>query len=158
VQTIRTADLLLVRGTGWMDKAIEIVSHSPYSHVAGVVKENELVESVGFQKTGYEGIDTYARKSDLYTCDALTDQQRKDIVQFVISKIGTGYDYFLIAWEAGHFLLGINVPYRENGRYDCSTLWADAYKSVGIDLCPGIQFPTPGDLAQSSLLRFVGQF
>lgn len=158
MSNIRTADLLLVRGGGFMDKVIEFVSHSAYSHVAGVVKDNEIIEALGFRKTGYQGIDSYAKESDLFTCDALTDDMRKQVVQFVVNTVGTSYDYFLIAWEAEHFLLGIDYPYKENGTYDCSTLWADAYKSVGIDLCPGIEYPTPGDLSESKLLRHIGSF
>jgi uncharacterized protein YycO len=155
---MKTADLLLVHGTSFVDRVIEVVSRSKYSHVAGIVKENELIESLGFRKTGYQGIDTYRGHSDLFTCDILTDDQRKQIVQFAVKQVGTRYDYFLIAWEAEHFLLGVDVPFHEHGRFDCSTLWADAYRSVDVDLCPGIPFPTPGDLAKSKLMRKVGSF
>lgn len=41
----RIADLIFVRGTGPISRAIEEIEHSPYSHVAGVVKENELIEA-----------------------------------------------------------------------------------------------------------------
>lgn len=156
--TPRPADLIFVRGSGPIDRLIEIVSRSPYSHVAGLVKPNELIEAQGLRKTGYQGLDFYDGCSDIYTCDSLTDEQRQGIVDFVTKQVGTKYDYGLIAWEAVHFLLHIDCPYSEGKRHDCSTLWNDAYKSVGINLRPDLKYPSPGELAQSKLLKKVGSF
>jgi cell wall-associated NlpC family hydrolase len=152
--TLRPGDLLFIRGDSLPDRVIESVTHSPYSHVAGFVKENELIEAQGLRRTGYQALDFYTAP-DIYTCDVLTDDQRRRIVQYVTEQVGTRYDWLLILWEGLHYLLHLTLPYHEHKRFICSTLWADAYRTVGIDLCPWTRYPTPGDLARSFFLRKV---
>jgi hypothetical protein len=157
--SIQPGDLILVRGIGWTDRVIESVTHSPYSHVAGLVKTNELIEAQAFRRVGYQALDYYAGGADVYTCDALTDAQRAQIVEYVKRAVGYRYDYLLLAVEAARYLLHVCLPYREPFRSRiCSTLWSDAYRAAGVDLCPGIRYPSPGDIAQSKLLRKVGPF
>lgn len=156
---IRPADIILVRGTGFTDHVIEGVTLSPYSHATGLVKPNELIEAQAFRTTGYQGLDFYKGSSDIFTCDELTDDQRQRIVAFVMAEVGTRYDYALIGRELEHYVLHVDLPFVEgDGRHDCSTLWADAYRWVGVDPCPGIKYPTPGDLGKSTLLRMLGSF
>ena len=38
----------------------------------------------------------------------------------------------------------------------CTELVVDAYREVGVDLTPGIEYPTPDDIARSELLVKVG--
>lgn len=149
-------DLVFVRGTEITSKAVEDITHSPYSHVAGIIKQNELIEAQAFRKTGYLSISVYDGCSDVYTCPTATDAQRQQIVNFVVSKIGTHYDYALLGWELVHYTLHFNLPYHEGNCYDCSQLWLDGYRSAGIDLCPGLEYASPGDLAQSKLLQMIG--
>lgn len=156
---IKLSDIILVRGTGLIDESIEHITHSPYSHATGLVKPNELIEAQGFRKTGYQGLDFYRGQSDVFTFDALTDEARQRIVDRVMQKVGTGYDYVLIGWELSHFILHLDLPYKEGeSRHDCSMLWVDAYRSEGYDPCPGIEYPTPGDLGNSALFRKVGSY
>lgn len=152
--TLRPADLICVRGNSLIDKGIEIVSHSLYSHVAGIIHDGELIESQGLRRTGYEPLSAYT-DYDVYTCDTLTDDQRAAIVQWVCTQIGTPYDYELIGWEWLHLTLHFDLPYHEHGKFDCSTLWSDAYKSVGVDLCPNVEYASPGDIANSKMLRKI---
>lgn len=154
----KIADLIFIRGKGPISHIIENVEQSPYSHVAGLIKPNELYEAQAFRKTGYQGEDFYDGYSDVYTCDILTDIQRDKIIRFVLTKLGTKYDYEILGWELIHYYLHFDIPYHENNRYDCSELWNDAYKSVGVDLCPGLEYASPGDLSQSKLLRKIGSF
>lgn len=154
---IRSADLILVKGTGWISKTIKDVGRSLYSHVAGIVKENELMEAQGFKRTGYQVLDYYAGRADVFTCDELTEVQRRLILECVKQEVGGNYDYLLLAWEFLRYVFNLILPYKEGRtRRICSTLWADAYRSVGIDLCPGIKYPSPADVAQSKLLRKIG--
>lgn len=153
---IKPADLILVRGTEGAAFIIESLTQSPYSHVAGLVKPNELIEAQTFRKTGYQGLDIYDGCSDVFTCDQLTDDQRHQIVKFVTDQVGTGYSYRLLGWELEHYILHIDSNFVPNGKYDCSTLWCEAYRSVGIDPCPGIRFATPGDLGRSVAFRKAG--
>jgi len=152
---MRLGDLIFVRGTEWTDHLVKSVTQSPYSHVAGIVAENRLVEAQAFRRTGYRDFDVYADIADVYTCDQLTNEQREKIVRFTIGQIGTQYDYLLLLWEAARYLLDWVWPYMEKKRYICSTLWANAYRVAGVNLCPRVRYPTPNDLVKSPLLRKV---
>lgn len=153
---MKLGDLILEKGTDLISDAIEDISQSIYSHTAGLVKENILIEARGLSKIGYQALDYYAGRADVYTCDDLTDEQRKAIVDYVTEKVGGHYDYVLLAWEFIRYEFQLVLPYHE-GKMEriCSTLWADAYREAGIDLCPGVKFPSPGDLGNSKLLRKV---
>jgi hypothetical protein len=154
---IRPADLILVRGEDLIGNTIELITHSPYSHVAGVVKPNELIEAQAFRRTGYQGLDYYDGCADVYTCDELTDEQRAQIVAGVTKYVGRHYSYLLLGWELLRYMFGFMLaPAKDWQPIICSTLWAEAYRAAGVDLCPGVRYPTPGDVAQSGLLRKVG--
>lgn len=155
---IRRADLILVNGAGIISDTIERITRSPYSHVAGVVKEYELIEAQGLRKTGYQGLDFYAGAADVYTCDELTDEQRARIIANVTRCVGRRYSYLLIAWELIRYSVGVMiVPTWEWEPIVCSTLWInEGYRRAGIDPCPGIRYPTPGDIAKSPVFRKVG--
>lgn len=156
--TILSADLIFVRGMGFIARVIEDITICPYSHIAGLVKPNELIEADGFRRTGYQALDFYDGKADVFTCDGISTTQRRLILGYVLKEVGTRYDYLLIGWEAVRYLLNVMLPFHEFHTRICSTLWSDAYKAAGIDLCPGILYPSPGDLAQSKLLRKVGSY
>jgi uncharacterized protein YycO len=151
---IKPADLILVRGTGWISKAIEGVEHSPYSHVAIVIKPNEIIEAEGFRRTGYAGLDAYSGRADVYTCDEATDQQRQQIVDYLTKEVGTHYCYPLLFWEFIRYTTGILLPYNPGPNRICSYLATDAYAKAGLNKWPRIRFPTPGDVPEP--LRLVG--
>lgn len=150
------ANLVFIRGTQGIATPIKKLTKSPYTHVAGFVMPDQLIESQGFRKTGYQSAETYEGVSDVYTCDILSPEQRLDIVHYVTKEIGTPYDYLLIGLIGVRLLFkSESLKYTNQKRQICTTLWVDAYRSVGVDLCPGNLHPTPGDLAQSPLLRQV---
>jgi hypothetical protein len=154
---VKPGDLILVKANDLISDVIEDVSNSPYSHTAGLVKDKVIIEAVGFKKIGYQSLDYYKGKADVYTCDSLTEKQRETILEVVISKVGGQYDYFLLVWEFIRYTFGFVLPYKEGKMIRiCSTLWADAYRKAGVDLCPGVKYPSPGDLAVSKLLRKIG--
>ena len=155
---LKPADLIIVRGDGPVDKVIEAVSHSPYSHVAGVVRANEVFEAQALRTDGYNGLDFYRGYSDIYTCDALTDEQRQNIVLRVLANAGRHYGYKLILWEAEHYLLHWDPDYNDDEDPDCSQLWGNAYRAEGFDPCPGLPVMSPGDLATSPTFRYVGPY
>jgi hypothetical protein len=154
---IKLGDLILVRGTDWISHTIEEVEHSPYSHVAGVVKNNELIEAQGFKPTGYQALDAYRGFADVFRCESMTNEQRESILHTAELSIGGQYDYWLLVVEWIRYWFGVIVPYREppNVRI-CSVLWAGIYRDQNIDLCPGIKYPTPKDISESKLLRKIG--
>ena len=152
---IRPGDIILVRGSTWIDRAITIITRSAYTHAAGVVMPDEVVDIAPFTKTGCKNLWLFAGQADVYTCDSLTDDQRRKIVEYAVGKVGTRYDYVLVLWQASRYLLNWAWPYSIGKDSLCSTLWADAYRKAGVELCPEIIFPSPGDLANSRLLRKV---
>jgi uncharacterized protein YycO len=149
-------DLIFAKGTGWESYAIEKFMHSPYSHVAGVVNNKQVIEAMNFKKTGYQSIAYYAGYSDVYRCDSLSDSQRQQIMKYATDNVGSRYDYLLVLWEILRYALQKAIPYFKTKRVICSTLWADAYLAAGVDLCPDTKYPTPGDLANSKRLRKIG--
>lgn len=154
---LQIGDIVLAKGDALISEAIEAVEHSPYSHTAGYVGPGELVEANGFRRTGYQALDYYKGKADVYRCDGLTVYDRKKILQLAKQEVGSQYDYPLLIVELIRYWFGVILPYREppNARI-CSTLWAGIYREAGIDLCPGIRYPSPADLSQSKLLEKVG--
>jgi uncharacterized protein YycO len=155
---LRPGDILLVRGHTWIDKIIRRITKSTYSHVAGVINFNEAVEILPFQRTGFRKLKSYAGRADIFTYKSLTYEQRKKILDFVLTKIGTQYDYKLILWEASRYLLHWKWPYKAHNACLCSTLWVEAYRNAGIDLCPNILYPSPGDLENSSKLQKIESY
>lgn len=153
---LRIGDLILVKGTGLISEAIEHVEDSPYSHVAGYVGHDELIEAEGFQRTGYAPVSKYKGCADVFRF-GLAPSTRDRIVELAKWSIGGHYDYALLFVELIRYWFGVMVPYREppNARI-CSVLWAGIYRDVGIDLCAGIRYPSPADISQSKLLVKIG--
>lgn len=154
---LRIGDIILIKGLSLISEAIEDIEHSPYSHTAGYVGDEQLIEANGFRRTGYQPVAAYTGCADVFRCDYLAYPDRKRIVELAEWAIGGHYDFALLFVELIRYAWGVMLPYREppNSRI-CSTLWAGIYRDVGIDLCPGIRYPSPADLAQSKLLRKVG--
>lgn len=151
------ADLVFIRGTRWLDFPVKLVTQSQYTHVAGYVGMGKLIEAQGFRKTGYEPVATYKGGADVFRCPFLNLRQRQQIMDYIYKEVGGRYDYLLIGWEAFRLIFGLALPYVKGKARICSTLWADAFKAAGVDLCPKQQYPTPSDLVQSPLLRKIGE-
>lgn len=156
---MQIGDIVLIKGQDSLSRVIEDIEDSMYSHAAGIVKENEIIEVVLFERTSYESLDSYKGYADIFTCDILTDGQRNEIVKYAEIKIGSYYDLVLLLWEFIRYAAHIILPYKQIFQsYICSTLWAEAYRSVGVDLCPNIKYPSPKDLSESKLLTKIGSY
>ncbi len=158
VSQLQLADLIFIHSNRWIDFPIKLVTQSQYTHVAGYVGSKKLIEAQGLRKTGYEILGTYKGVSDVYRYPHLTLQQTQQIIVFAHNEVGSRYDYLLIGWETLRHVFGVILPYVKNKRRICSTLWADAYKAAGVDLCPNQPYPTPSDLVKSPCLRKIGAF
>lgn len=152
-------DLIFIRGTEGVAGPIKKITRSPYTHIAGVVVEDSLLEAQALRRTGHQPVATYEGVSDVYTCPGLSTRQREEIIQHATQSYGARYDYLLFVSLAARHLLGKMIPlYSRRSRHICTTLWTDAYRAAGIELCPGNQHPTPGELSKSKLLNWVGSF
>jgi hypothetical protein len=156
---MQIGDICLEKGTGLISKVIEECENSKYSHATTYIGYDNLIEAEGFERTGAVPIEKYKGQLDIYTCDSLTDAQREGIKQYLSKQVGSHYDYLLLLVEAIRYIFHVVLPYKEPFKsHICSTLVADSYKSVGIDLCPGIKYPSPADLSNSKLLRKIGTY
>jgi uncharacterized protein YycO len=156
---MQIGDICLDKGTGWISKTIEDFEHSKYSHATTFIGYDNLIEAEGFERTGTVPIEKYQNQLDIYTCDSLTDAQRQEIKEYLIKEVGSRYDYLLLLVEAIRYVFHVVLPYKEPFKsHICSTLVVDAYKSVGIELCPNIKYPSPADLSNSKLLRKIGTY
>ena len=159
IPLLQPGDLVFIRGTEGLAGPIKKFTRSPYTHIAGLVLDGKLIESQALRRTGYQNLDTYRGVADVYTCKTLSTDQRQQIVDFVKQEIGGRYDYILFGWLAFRSLLGGAIPsYFGSKRQICTTLWANAYKQAGVELCPETPYPTPGELSNSKLLQRVGSF
>jgi hypothetical protein len=158
---VQPADLIFIRGTEGIAGPIKWLTQSPYTHIAGLVDEGQIFESQAGRRAGFESVETYKGVADVYRCPLVTEEQRREIINAVLQWAGSGYDYLRFGSLACRQILGAVIPmpvYSSRTRHICTTLWVDAYRAAGIDLCPGVAHPTPGELAQSPLLEFAGSF
>lgn len=154
---LEIGDLILVKGTGLISKAIEDIEHSQYSHVAIYVGNNQLIEAEGFEKTGYVSIDKYKGQADVYKHVYLTEFDKRNLLKYLKEQVGTKYDYLLLLWEFLRYVKHIALPYKEYHSHICSTLANDAYQDIKVFLCPGIILPSPADIAESKMLIKIGE-
>lgn len=151
---LKIGDIVLIKGEDFTSKVIREIEDSKYSHAAGIVRENEIIEAQGFKRTDYQPLTIYHGYIDIFTCDILTEEQRKQIVKYVENEVGSHYDWILLFLEFMRYAFHIMLPYKQVFNSNiCSTLWSDAYRSVGVDLCHHIRYPSPRDLSESRLLR-----
>jgi len=158
-------DIIAVDGSGLISGAIEAVEYGAktvprkYSHIAGYVGKGQLIEAEGLRVTDYADVSKYKGQTDVYRCLTMTRGQRQTMLKLARWSVGGHYDWKLLALEFMRYAFGVVIPYREppNLRI-CSVLWSGIYRDAGIDLCPGIKYPTPKDLSESKLLVKIGSF
>ncbi|MCL6454378.1 MAG: hypothetical protein K6T78_12270 [Alicyclobacillus sp.] len=155
--TLMPADLVFVRGRSLIDRAIEEVTHSLYSHVALVVDAEHLVEAQGAERVEIVGADKYSGCAEVYRAD-IDDATRSKIVANAVARCGQPYGYGLIAEELVREETGVQLPWSAHSHPICSTLVADAIRSAGLPLCQGIAYPAPGDIARDGLYHAVWRY
>lgn len=156
---IQKLDLLLVTGSSILDRAIEDISHSEFSHCAGFVDDGHtLIEAQGFRRVGYQNPEVYRGHGVVYRSFKMKPHYAAYGAADATRYIGKHYSYALIAWEFVRYELGVLLPFWRHNPIICSTLWQDVYRDIGIELCPKVRFASPGDLAESRLLMPVGKW
>lgn len=146
-------DIVFVRGTDWVSVAIEDITHSAYSHVALAVADHLLIEAVPGSPVRFAHALEYSGMADV-SRTSLAPDDIETVMMRAQSHLGEPYDYFLDALEFVRMETGIQLPYREGHDIMCSMLVADSFRPEW-DPCPGIEYPTPADEAQSVLWQHV---
>lgn len=167
-RSIKNGDVLLYRGRSLVSLLIMFITRSYYSHAGLAVWWNErlmVMEAVGkgvMVSPLSSSVDKYHGRVDLFTPrEEIPDEDRLRLVTFAQEELGKEY----AAWKA--ILLGLKLllqwdvekrdALRRERKLFCSYYVAQAYNAINRDLRKGVsdRFMTPGDIANSPLLRPV---
>jgi uncharacterized protein YycO len=138
------ADIIIYKATGIVGRLIGFISHSEYTHVSIYLSENRIIEST------WKGVKINKFKDEkgmeIYSFTNLTEDDREKIIQYIMSKINSKYDYSLLLTIIFERWFGIKPADRQDS-YICSELIDMAYNSIGIDIFKGRYLnPTPQEL------------
>lgn len=165
---IQNGDVLMYRGRSLESRIIMFVTRSRYSHAGIAVWWNErlmVMEAIGkgvvVQSLSQSVYDFYGDVELFTSKEEIPPEQRLQMITFAQQELGKEY----AAWRA--ILLGLKILFQKNKerrdklrrerRLFCSYYVAQTYNSIGRDLKKGVsdRFMTPGDIAESPLLRHV---
>jgi hypothetical protein len=160
-RTLRPADVLLVAGGSTLSAAIKYLTQSTWSHAAIYVGDALDTETNGEPHTLIEvnpvdgcvslPLSAYERHhTRICRPVGLTQDDRDDVIGFVVSRLGTQYDMRNILDLARYLLPTPPVPARwrrrmialgsgEPTRAICSTLIAEAFGRVQYPILPRIE-------------------
>ena len=141
--------LLLRRGTGILDRIVQIVTTSPYYHAAIVVDGGYLVEA-RFHGVAMRPVSEYGDRADVFQVLDATDAQRAAAVQWAQLHWGTPYGWRTILIDTARIGLHLPIGYgwRRLSHLDCSCFVTAAWWQAGVPLT-FVPAPTPGDLGFS---------
>lgn len=153
---LKVGDIILVKGRDLLGKTIDDIEHSKYSHSAIYIGSGKIVEAE-WNKVICSPMEKYAGQADIFRPKFdLTIVQQSKIVEYAKSCVGEPYDYFLLLLELVRYALHVILPYKEHKKVICSVLVDDCYRKAGIELCPGVKYPSPADIAISKLIIKIG--
>jgi hypothetical protein len=126
---MKAGDIIFVRGSGFIARAIEKVDEGSFSHVAIAVSDTHILEAQGGRKSGivpfnyhnYEVVDLN-----------LLEVQKKMIQKIAPTLTGRGYDYVQILEyiinKFFHTRISLNNPHF----YICSELVQLVLEKIGV--------------------------
>jgi hypothetical protein len=160
-RTLRPADVVLVAGGSTLSTAIKYLTQSTWSHAAIYVGELPDAETRGEPHTLIEvnpvegcvslPLSTYERyHTRICRPVGLTQDDREEVIDFLVSRLGTQYDMRNILDLMRYLLPTPPVPTRwrrrmialgsgEPTRAICSTLIAEAFGRVSYPILPRIE-------------------
>jgi len=159
-------DIILIRTNSWFGRNIRKVTKGYYNHVGIFVAKDKIVEASmwgvklvsieKFNKQKDKGHITY----NIFRIKNTTDQQKLDMVNFALSKVGSPYDFiqlfsllYIFLNHKNRNLEPIDVPMA----YICSELVASAVDNAGLCFNENIDKDciSPTDIAQSQIVEMV---
>lgn len=160
-QTLRTGDVVLVAGGSKLSTAIKYLTQSTWSHAALYVgdvlqppadgERHTLIEATATDGCISAPISKYERfHTRICRPVGLTDADREELVEFMISRLGSQYDMRNIFDLARYLLPAPPVPARwrrrmiafgsgEPTRTICSTLIAEGFGRINYPILPRIE-------------------
>jgi hypothetical protein len=156
---IKPGDVLFVWGNGFIDEAIEFVTHGP-SHCALFLDNNTLAEAQIGRETGTVPLSDYLNTDDhleVWRDETLTEQERAKMVTYAKAHFGIHYDYLAILAELARFEIHVPInSFHEGKRRICSSFVNDCAKSVGRNWSNLSYTPAPIDLLTGGKLTRKG--
>ena len=162
-RTLQPADVLLIEGNQKLASAIKYLTQSTWSHAALYVgdalkmsptdnrERPQLVEANVGEGVVAAALSNYATfNTRICRAVGLSEHERQQVVQFVVSRIGSRYDNRNILDLARYLMPTPPVPVKwrrrmiafgsgEPTRMICSTLIAQAFQSVRYPILPRIE-------------------
>ena len=160
---LRAGDILLYRGTGFVNKLIKFGTRSVYSHCAVCINPDThiLIEAT----TGL------VRASDIRkTCDydvyRVKEKYPYDlnkVVSYLVSTLNSKYDYLGVVYLGALKLLNrIGLPikkhinkFQKDRDYFCSELVCKAFNYGGVTICKFAGVASPKDIVTSNRIEVV---
>ena len=171
---LKTCDILLYKGTGFVSWLIRWGTNSPYSHVAVVVSRemNLGIESNTGRQSGVRAFDLRKLKAPVVDVFRLKPEfanqvNREAVIALLVSRLGAKYDFLgVIALgflKALSFLTGFKTfrafsRFQRDRDYFCSEIVYEAFEKGGLDIVPEVdeaENTSPGDIARSERLEKV---
>lgn len=155
---LRRGDLLLIRGTGWLGRAIRLGAwrrfrnddrrYGYWSHAALVVNDAGHLLEVHARGVGLCWIEKYRAVDFCYVRLGLSEAARHEAARYAYGCLGQRYDL------AGFVLLGLSVTFGDlfrvpdTGKPGCVSLIARALGRAGIVFERAAPELMPADLAK----------
>ena len=140
----------LCRGRGLASWAIRRQTWTGYSHAFLRRWDGRIIEAWFGDGVRVKWLDDW-RGVDLYDVPGATTERWDDVFNFAEQQVGEKYDNFGVL----RFLSRPNRRAGDNGRWFCSELVAEAFKSAGLPLLHRVPSArvSPGMLSYSPMLR-----
>ncbi len=158
VTGLRRGDLVLIRGPGWLGRAIRLGAwrrfrkdyrrYGYWSHAALVVTDAGHLLEVHARGVGLCGIEKYRATDFCYVRLDLSEAARQEAARYAYGFLGQRYDI------AGFVLLGLSVTFGDRfrvpdmGKPGCVSLIARALARAGIAFDRAASELMPADLAK----------
>lgn len=138
---LEVGDILFIDSGTVLSHIIKRVTNYPYSHVALVVGENELIEITAFTKSKVIRLEDedikHAKVKRMRR--QLTDIEKERIAEHANLLVNRSYDYKAIGYLLLNYVFGANInPFKNTmDRVYCVEAVDYIYNATGIDLVEG---------------------
>jgi len=145
--TAEPGDLLLVRGSGPLQRIIEFATSSPYCHVGMLTPQGDLVEAKEFHGIRRVPVSAYP-KANWYRVQC-SPEQRLAAVAWALQRVGESYGWLQVAHDWNRPLVGAELTRRLHlAPVDCSGLVCYSYSKAGFTITRR-SFASPADISWS---------
>lgn len=182
INDLKPADILLSTGAAIPSAVIRSVTVSDYSHAALYVGNSEIIEAIG-EGVKLQSLEKAMSDDTLvsvYRRLRMADEQGLQVVRYAMEQKQKGKKYDYLGAIGGGvtspgfltrvfrspivmsavFIAGVEADLynrmNPEASFYCSELIALAFEKANVPLGPGAASTTPGDIAYSHVLNYVG--